>query len=292
MFIERSDRHLPRNAHRRRRRWVGAALVLGLGLLVVGTAAANPGTPQASIALPYQADLVNASGDPLNGSYDVVVRIYDDTSAQSALLWEESFPAETVSEGRLSLVVGTGTALSGTLDADLFAAHPLASIALEIDGESLGDPTLVGMVPRALAAESVPANGIRFGGSDGLIPVEAVEPTVRTFSGTYASGAIVQTVSGWDCTHAVSLVNPTPSLATSTTDLADLNSWVAHVGPGIAYGAEGIPVTFDPSAIGDDELQIKRLSKCDPGNSGGLCLWGTSADTSSRAYVHTICVAP
>ncbi len=277
--------------HQRRRRLAIVAVGLVTALALAGTAAANGGGPSASVQLPYQAELVNAAGEPLDGTYDLIVRVYDGGDPQqAALLWEESFAAERVDDGRLSVVIGTGTALSGQLDAELFAAHPQASIALEIDGQSLGQPALIGTVPRAMTAERVAASAIAFGGADGLVPAEAVERTVEVFSGVYASGDTVPTVAGWDCAHHVTSVNPIPSMTSTPTTLHRFDMWIGHVGPGKVEVNDHY--THDFGAVPANRLVIRHVyTQCDP-NVDLNCTYLNTPAPDERARVQTICVAP
>ena len=66
----------------------------------------------------YQGELRDAStGDPLEGTHDMLFRIYNDPTDTSptALVWNESHAAVEVAEGIFSVILGSASPLSAIL---------------------------------------------------------------------------------------------------------------------------------------------------------------------------------
>ncbi len=69
----------------------------------------------------YQGKLTDASGAPLNGTYKLTFRIYDDQNA-GKLLWEEIYSAASIQKGIFSVMLGSVTNLDLTFDKSYFLA--------------------------------------------------------------------------------------------------------------------------------------------------------------------------
>ena len=67
----------------------------------------------------YQGRLTDASGTPLNGSYNLTFRIYDAESAGN-LLWEETQAGTVIQKGIFSILLGSVTALNLPFDKQYF----------------------------------------------------------------------------------------------------------------------------------------------------------------------------
>ncbi len=68
----------------------------------------------------YQGRLANADGTPLNGEYSMVFTIYDDPdlSELENIIWQESHPSLTVTDGLFNVLLGSLTLLNATHFAD------------------------------------------------------------------------------------------------------------------------------------------------------------------------------
>lgn len=112
---------------------------LFIGLLLIGVAIVLAQTPYAQAAMQqaarqqetisaaavptipkttnYQGVVKDANGNPLNGSYNMILRIYSsETSAISTKLWEEFYANVPVREGRFTVLLGGQTPLGTVLD--------------------------------------------------------------------------------------------------------------------------------------------------------------------------------
>jgi len=90
-------------------------LIVAVGLLVYAhRAGAFPAsqtrTPSASSisTLPYQGRLTDMDGSPVNGTEDMIFRLYAIPSGGTAL-WEETWPDVPVSEGLFNVLLGSTT---------------------------------------------------------------------------------------------------------------------------------------------------------------------------------------
>ena len=88
--------------------------------------------PLAEAAIPhlisYQGRLTNAAGVPITGSRSISFRIYDASSGGS-LLWQESHPSITVTDGVFEVLLGSATALSLPFDSQYYLATQVGSDA-------------------------------------------------------------------------------------------------------------------------------------------------------------------
>ncbi|TDS83656.1 collagen-like protein [Comamonas sp. JUb58] len=82
-----------------------AVLTLSLGLAASPSALAD--VPR---TISYQGHLLDASGQPMNGSATLVLSLYDAPSGGSAV-WNETLSGVNVSQGAFSVALGSGTAL-------------------------------------------------------------------------------------------------------------------------------------------------------------------------------------
>ena len=110
-------------------RFVSILIVLGLAL-VSGFAAQPPEL------INYQGVLRDGGGEPLDGSYDMVFRLYDDPSAGSLLLTDAHLAAGsgsvTVVDGIFSVSLGSGSVTPGTAASLSVAFRDHGSVYCEI----------------------------------------------------------------------------------------------------------------------------------------------------------------
>jgi hypothetical protein len=108
------------------------AMLAILVLAVRGAAADVPRTTN------YQGLLLDSSNQPLTGTPDIFVRIWDDpvSSVPSDKLYEEVHLNVPTVDGVFSLVLGQGTLPSAAFDASLFAG-PDRWLEIEVEGEIL-----------------------------------------------------------------------------------------------------------------------------------------------------------
>jgi hypothetical protein len=107
-----------------------------VALLVLLTFASPVGSQTAvPMLINYQGELRDPStGDPLEGTYEIVFRIYNDPTDTSptALVWNESHSGVEVEDGKFSVILGSAAALSA---ADF--SGPDRWLEMQVGGETL-----------------------------------------------------------------------------------------------------------------------------------------------------------
>jgi hypothetical protein len=108
---------------------------------------ANPAAPGTITPeyISYQGTLRDADDNPANGTYDMVVKIYD-VGGETAL-WSETHNDVEVREGHFNLLLGESSSISP----DLFTS-PDRFIALTVDGTAMTPRQRFASVPYAIAA--------------------------------------------------------------------------------------------------------------------------------------------
>jgi hypothetical protein len=144
-----------------------AVLISGFFLLSVGFGVLASTPPD---AINYQGVLRNASDQPLDGSYGMVFRFFDDPTAGNELL-VDTHAAVTVTGGLFNVEIGSGSVAdgsgSGTFStlADVFAQHTDLYLEVEVSGEALSPRTTVSAAGYALNARRVRGTEIVSGGA-------------------------------------------------------------------------------------------------------------------------------
>ncbi len=126
------------------------SVLIVLLMCMSGVAAAAP------TEIHHQGQLLDASDNPINGTVSMEFRVYD-ASTGGTLLWSESHPSVSVSDGLFNVLLGSSVALS----ADLFASPPSGGL---------------------------PPVGERY--LEVVVAGQAITPRVRLVSVPYASTAI------------------------------------------------------------------------------------------------------
>lgn len=104
-------------------------------------------SPEVSQAFSYQGALTDNDGMPLNGTYDLTLRIYNQASGGTAL-WQETHSATPVTNGVFNLKVGSVTSLANLSFDETYY------LALAIDGgDELNPRTELTSVPSAIVAQ-------------------------------------------------------------------------------------------------------------------------------------------
>lgn len=100
----------------------------------------------------YQGRLLDNAGIPVTGFYDFVVKIYNDPAA-GILQYQESHDDVPVDDGVYSFKIGTGTAVTGTWDINLWQSN-LNDLFLEVvvNGETLTPRHELTSAPHAFTA--------------------------------------------------------------------------------------------------------------------------------------------
>jgi hypothetical protein len=121
------------------------SFLTALLLIVVTQVFAIPPRP-----INYQGYLAQPDGTPIDTSVAVTVELWTAATA-GTLLYSESHVSVTVSRGRFSIEIGTGTPVSGVFDADQFRQDTW--LALTINGELLNPRSRLGAVAGSQHAE-------------------------------------------------------------------------------------------------------------------------------------------
>ena len=175
------------SAHPRRRHLVttlvsaGLGAAVGLAALALGHGSAvaelfDSAPDEVPSALPgspiitYAVDVLDANGLAVEGTFDVEGVLYQGGTE----VMRQSVTAD-VAAGRLVVPLrldGTTEGMTGTgLTPDQLDAAYAAGLEIEvfIDGASMGPPEELARVPGAVAASSVTAGNIAYGGTNGFI---------------------------------------------------------------------------------------------------------------------------
>jgi hypothetical protein len=277
--------------------------LLAANLLLLPVALAYGHLPRSGegdpIRLAYEAELRDATGQPVDGNYTIDVRVFSDDSDDAELLYAESFAGHVVEDGVLTLLLGAGDPVEeGTfLEAEDLWENPEAVVEILVDGEQVGPRVGLGKVPHAVVAHRVPAGGIRWGDGHGYVPAEAMEPHVEVVQGIYQAGDSVEGLpdgDGWTCAHTVTPVGP--GFERDRLNAQDL--FVGHVGPGTLSPALGLTVEFgDPGGIQQPGLDpstevfyVHAFSDCEAGAWAPMCSWFQEpAAEGLRVSVLSVC---
>ena len=104
----------------------------------------------APLTLPHQARLLDAAGQPVEGTHSVSIQLLDAADGGS-LVWSRSYPNLTVADGYVSVMLDGGTP---SLDTDLFDGSDVW-LLMAVDDQPILPRTPVGSVLHAAHASSV-----------------------------------------------------------------------------------------------------------------------------------------
>jgi hypothetical protein len=135
-------------------------LIAGLALAAAGCTFAAAAVPPDAVH--YQGVLRGQDDEPLDGSYEMTFRFYDDATVDGSLLVDSHLAANgqaiVVSGGLFEVALGTGSVSDGLAPGvysslfDVFAAHADVWLEIEVDGEVLRPRLPVRATPWALNA--------------------------------------------------------------------------------------------------------------------------------------------
>lgn len=229
----------------------------------------------------YQGYLTQPDGSPIDTIVAMEVELWTAATA-GTLLYSESHAAVTVSSGRFSIEISTGTPVSGSFDADQFQQDTW--LALTINGELLNPRTRLGSVASSLHSEVAErlstscADGewVGFRGG-GLDCYECSAPSTRTCydgpSGTESVGACRQgqntCVDGAYSSECAGQVLPAAEICNSSDD--DCNGLVDD-GASLP-GCLNQYIDTDGDGFGDADTPVACLCAQAPGTTdiGGDC---------------------
>jgi hypothetical protein len=125
----------------------GLVAALGAGPSLASRLASSTSAPA---YISYQGTLRDADDNPAEGTYDMVVKIYDNASATGAALWSETKDDVEVREGHFNLLLGE----SNAIDPPLFKS-PDRYVQLTVDGTEMVPTQRFASVPYAMVASFV-----------------------------------------------------------------------------------------------------------------------------------------
>ncbi len=105
-------------------------LLIGVLLVVLCVSAGYAAIPE---TINYQGYLTDSAGEPVEGTMPMVFSLYD-LPTEGTILWSESQNV-SVSKGIYSVILGTGTPISGSLGALTFNTQYYLGIAVGGDPE-------------------------------------------------------------------------------------------------------------------------------------------------------------
>jgi hypothetical protein len=127
-----------------------------MGALILGFASAAAALAPRSVS--FQGVALAPDGSPLDGTRNVVIRIYDDplSASPSDLIYAENHPGTAFVDGVFNVAIGRGTSPSDALSPlDFFDPELQSSrwLEVEIAGEILAPRTQLQSVPYALTCD-------------------------------------------------------------------------------------------------------------------------------------------
>jgi hypothetical protein len=152
-----------------------SSLVIALALTICGVVAAQSQVPN---LLNYQGRLMNASGQPLDGTFNVKMLIYDSPSGGN-MLWSEDHFSVQVTGGLFSVLLGS----VNTFPPDFFAN---TSIYLTVSVN--GDPEMSPRQQIVSAAYAQQVGSVDQAGGGLILGELAVQEKIRAGQGTTNSG--------------------------------------------------------------------------------------------------------
>ncbi len=284
---------------RRRSRSFLTAVVAGVvglgvgGLMLAGVAHSDPPPPSAQVKIPYVAK-VYASGMPVTGTSAITVRLYDSPANDALLVFEETFDSVPVFQGELALTIGTGVAVEGNLGLEEIAAHPDLAVELAVGGNVISPRQRMGSVPRSVAARSVPANGVLYGGDHGLVPAQAIERPIIMETQVVASSSSVAPPQGYMCTYQTRLPAFQVPVESKLDDLDASNMWISYVGDSQLNLSQANPwlaleTGVQPFSTAPVEVHAQRLWSTCGTPWTYTCKW-QAEDIDRSVEVTSICV--
>jgi len=191
------------------RKIVCAALAVGLIVALSVTSADVPKT------ISFQGKLTSSKGALLNGTYDMIIRIYD---AEPRMLFQESHPGVAVTAGVFNVLIGSRT-VGGVPSAVFDTASTSVGVAVGTDAEMT--PRLpLGAVPYAYRAEMAQAFEVP------MSVTVASSSALLTLNNTSSGDAIIGIGAGGKGVYGM-----------STSDYGVYAS--STNGPGAVYGQAG-----------------------------------------------------
>lgn len=213
-----------------------ASIALVAFLIMLGYVVAPADVP---LMISFQGSLADENGDPVNGTVDLTLRIYDDPNSGSQL-WSESQQNVEVADGLFNVILGTNTPIGD----DVFM-NPDRWLGVEVDGGPELEPrTRLTSVPYAHRVSTVDrATGGAILGDVEIFNGLTVDANITAFgTATFGFGHTIaganSFVSGQN--HTVLGLNATISGGDQNTAGANNSS----IGGGVANSASGISSTI------------------------------------------------
>ena len=236
-------------------KYMFAALVIGL-VIALGAAAADiPKT------ISFQGKLSSSVGKPLNGNYDITIRIYD---SMPMLLFQESHPGTAVTAGVFNVLIGSRTV--GGVPSDVFSTPDTsAGIAVGTDAEM--KPRLpLGAVPYAYRAEMAQAIEVP------MSITVANTSALLTLNNTSSGNAILGISTGGNGVYAISTTNYGAYAVSSN-------------GPGAIYGQAGRTGAFaiKGAATSNSGSTVGVMGEA-MNSSSGVGVVGNGGDRGVQGY--------
>jgi hypothetical protein len=238
----------------------------------------------------------DATGDPINASYNIVARIYN-AAGGGALLWgPETHAAVTITEGWFNIELGSIVSPLPTF------ASPPYYLSLQVNGEYLTPRLKLASVPSALqsgTSDLLPFSGVYGGASSAF--------SVTQSSASSAPALSIARVGGLPNAYTVYASNDAPSTPTfrgfqnssSSDDLANVlradipfpgndspvvDAYTAGAGPaywGMSNGLCGLEVYADATDASDDSVAHVIHAVYDGGmrDAENVAVYGESVDS-------------
>jgi hypothetical protein len=260
-----------------RRHWLIAATMLVL--LVLLAFSAGCGTTALVNRISYQGRLTDAGGNPINGTRNMVFRLYHAESGGSAV-WQETQNSVPVTSGLFNVALGSVTPL------DEAEFHIPLWLEVVVEGETLarqplyGSPYAFSLVPGAVIkgyianteTYSSTLTVANFGTGQALAAISTSGPAVYAKgvgAAILADGTIQSSEKSYLWSSGNSLVK---NLSADTTRWDMASNGSATIWRGAATGSKNVyyPITL-PSVLYGTSARVTKLTvyyKCADGSKG------------------------
>ena len=230
-------------------------IILSITLITISMAAYASDVPS---SLPYQGNLTDSAGLPVNADYPIEVRLYDSLIAglgsgvdNSHVIYAERHDSVHIENGTFRISIGDGTSLDPRWTAlpvnDLLAKENVY-LELWIDGERLSPRQRMGSVPAVVKAQSAKY-------ADSLTHIPSITPEMmpsynadKITSGTFSQTQVPGLTPAWFTSG---------TLPASTIPNLDTNKFITSTG--VKIPLDRLPRDMDVSKITGNALPLDRL---------------------------------
>lgn len=234
----------------------------------------NTSSAQIPRQISYQGLIADGSGTALTGTHSITIKIY---SPSSTVLHSETFPSVNVVKGVFSVVIGSTTAIPGSV-----AFDQQYQLGISVDGGTeLSPRTSLVSVPYALMADGLSSNAAvvsSVNSQSGAITLQGGGGTTITNTGSAftisSSGSGGTGIQGVQNTDG-SLTIANPNGPTATLSIANNGVKMANIAANAVGGVQILGNCITDVHIADGAISVSKL-KGGAATNGQVLSWNGS----------------